>query len=47
MTKITIKYKGREYEIEKKEEEQKVKPKDVSIASIDSEVTVKNYKEGF
>jgi len=45
--KITIKYKGKEYEIEKKKEEQKVNPKGVSIASTDSEITVKNYNEGF
>lgn len=48
--KTTIKYKGKEYEIEKKKEEQRVKPKgEVSIASTGdkNEIIVKNYNEGF
>lgn len=44
--KVTINYKEKEYEIEKKVEEQKIKPKGVLTASMDDEITVKNYKEG-
>jgi hypothetical protein len=42
--KLTIKFKNKEYEIEKKEGEQKVKPK--SAKADDKEITVKNYKDG-
>lgn len=42
--KITIKYKEKEYEIEKKKDEQKVKPKNGK--TTDKEITVKNYEEG-
>lgn len=50
--KITIKYNEKEYEIEKKAEEQKVRPKGVVFASGDEEtdankgITVKNYEDG-
>lgn len=40
--KITIKYQQKEYQIEKIETEQKVKPKD----NTDQEIIVKNYQEG-
>jgi hypothetical protein len=42
--KITIKYKDKKYEIEKKKDEQKVKPK--GGKDTDEEITVKNYEEG-
>ncbi|MCE8163388.1 MAG: hypothetical protein I3274_04180 [Candidatus Moeniiplasma glomeromycotorum] len=40
--KITIKYKEKEYEIEKKKDEQKVKPKGETNGT---EIIVKNYEE--
>jgi len=43
-SKIIIKYKEKEYEIENKKDEQKVKPK--GGADTDKEITVKDYEEG-
>ncbi|KLL02542.1 MAG: hypothetical protein MRERC_1c156 [Mycoplasmataceae bacterium RC_NB112A] len=42
--KITIKFDGKEYEIEKTDKEQKVKPKNTKTE--DKEITVKNYQAG-
>lgn len=41
---ITINYKEKEYEIENKKDEQKVKPKNGK--DTDKEITVKDYEEG-
>lgn len=41
--KVTIKYNDKEYEIEKKTDEQKIKPKGDDNGT---EITVKNYQEG-
>lgn len=43
-SKIIIKFKEKEYEIENKKDEQKVKPK--GGKDTDKEITVKNYEEG-
>jgi len=42
--KVTIKFKNKEYEIEKKAAEQRLKPK--SAKADDKEITIKNYKDG-
>ena len=42
--KITIRYKEKDYEIEKKKDEQKIKPK--GSKNTDKEIVVKDYEEG-
>jgi len=43
-SKVTIKFKQKEYEIEKKPAEQRLKPKNGK--DTDKEITIKNYKDG-